>query len=84
MRKNDASLAGAESARAVTTHDTNALSPDRPRALFVGTGGNLTLRMPGDTADVILKNVPSGTTLTIRPSHVRATGTTAADIVALY
>jgi hypothetical protein len=70
--------------RAVTVvpHDGNALS-EVPKALFVGTGGNLVLRGAGGGADVLFKNVASGSVLPIRASHVRATGTSAADIVAL-
>jgi hypothetical protein len=67
---------------AVVPHDANALA-EVPKALFVGTGGNLVLRGAGGGADVLFKNVASGSVLPIRASHVRATGTSAADIVAL-
>lgn len=78
----DAVIAPATRGFAVVPHDVNALV-DVPKALFVGTGGNLTLRGSGGGADVLLKNVPDGSVLPFRASHVRATGTTAADIVAL-
>ena len=67
---------------AVAPHDTNAL-PDVPKALFVGTGGTIVLRSASGQADVTFKNVASGQILPVRASHVRAAGTTAADIVAL-
>ena len=67
----------------VAPHDANAIS-DIPKALFVGTGGNLVLRGSGGGADVTFKNVPDGSLLPVRAEFVRATGTTAADIVALY
>jgi hypothetical protein len=67
---------------AVVPHDVNALA-DVPKALFVGTGGNITLRGAG-TSDLVFKNVPDGSVLPFRAQFVRATGTTAADIVALY
>jgi succinyl-CoA synthetase beta subunit len=67
---------------AVTTSDTVAL-PFTTRALFVGTGGNLTLRMVDDAADLVFKNVANGQILPVQVSYVRATGTTAADIIAL-
>jgi hypothetical protein len=67
---------------AVTPHDTNELGTI-PKALYVGTGGNITLRGVGGTADVIFKNVANGQVLDVRAQYVRATGTTAADIVAL-
>lgn len=72
----------ARRAFAVTPHNVNEL-PEVPKALYVGTGGDVTLRPVDSDADVVLKNVGSGQVLDIRPSHIRATGTTAADIVAL-
>ena len=68
---------------AVVPHDANALA-DVPKALFVGTGGNLVARGAGGGADVTFKSVAAGSLLPFRASHVRATGTTASDIVALY
>lgn len=75
--------APATRAVAVVPHDTAALG-DIPKALFVGTGGTLTMRGPGGGADVAWKNVPAGSILPFRAQYVRATGTTATDIVALY
>lgn len=68
---------------AVVPHDANALV-DIPKALFVGTGGNLVARGAGGGADALFKNVASGSILPLRAEYVRASGTTAADIVALY
>lgn len=68
---------------AVTPHDSNPLA-DIPKALFIGTGGVVTARGVNGAADTVFRNVPSGSLLPFRASHVRATGTTAADIVALY
>lgn len=67
---------------AVTPHDTNAL-PAVPKALYIGTGGAVTLRGVDGSADVLFKNVASGQVIDVRAAYVRATGTTAADIVAL-
>jgi len=78
----DAVMAPATRGLAVVPHDVNALA-DVPKALFVGTGGHLTVRGVGGGPDVLLKNVPDGSVLPFRATHVRATGTTAADIVAL-
>ena len=75
--------APATRAVAVTPHDSNALS-DIPKALFVGTGGTVVMRGVGGTADTSWKNVPGGSVLPFRAQYVRATGTTAADILALY
>ncbi|HZF42127.1 MAG TPA: hypothetical protein VEZ48_01815 [Sphingomonadaceae bacterium] len=68
---------------AVTPHDAEPLA-DVPKALFVGTGGSLTLRGAGGGGDVVFRNVPAGSVLPFRAQFVRATGTSAADIVALY
>lgn len=75
--------APATRAVAVTPDDSNALS-DTPKALYVGTGGNITMRGVGGSADQLWKNVPSGAILPFRARYVRATGTSAADMLALY
>lgn len=64
----------------ITPHDTAPLATV-PKRLFVGTGGNVTLRGVDGAADVIYKNVGSGVYLNVRASHVRATGTTASDLL---
>lgn len=66
----------------VTPHATDPL-PTIPKALYVGTAGNVTLRGIGASADVVFKNIPAGMILDVRAQYVRVTGTTAADIVAL-
>ena len=68
----------------VTTHNTNALPSGAVKALFVGTGGDVKLRAVDDISDSTFKNVGNGTILPVRATHVRTTGTTAADMVALY
>lgn len=67
---------------AITPHDSNEL-PLVPKAIYVGTGGNVTLRGVDGAADVVFKNVANGQVIDVRATHVRATGTTAADLVAL-
>lgn len=79
----DTPSAPATRAVAVVAHDVNALA-DIPKALFVGTGGNITMRGVAGTSDQVWKNVPNGAILPFRAHYVRATGTTAADILALY
>jgi hypothetical protein len=66
----------------ITPHATNEIDP-LPKAIFVGTGGNIMLRAVDSTADVLLKNVSSGQILDIRVRLIRANGTTATDIVGL-
>lgn len=67
---------------AVTPHDTDAL-PVVPKAIYIGTAGDVTLRGVAGSADVVFRNCGAGQILDVRASHVRATGTTAAGIVAL-
>ena len=54
-----------------------------PKALFVGSGGDLRVRCIEDEAPITLKNVGNGQILPVRAIQVYASGTTAADIVAL-
>lgn len=68
---------------AVVPHDGNALA-DIPKALFVGTGGTIVMRGVAGGADQFWKNVQSGAILPFRAQYVRAAGTTATDILALY
>lgn len=75
--------APATRAVAVSPHDGNALT-DIPKAIFVGTGGNVTMRGVGGGGDTVWKNVPAGTVLPFRAQYVRATGTSAGDLLALY
>lgn len=79
----DTPSAPASRAESVSPHDSNALS-DIPKALYVGTGGNITMRGVSGGADRVWKNVPAGAILPFRAQYVRATGTSAADILALY
>ncbi|KGD86576.1 MULTISPECIES: hypothetical protein [Rhizobium/Agrobacterium group] len=77
-----ASLSGpASSGFSITPSDGSDL-PEATRALYVGTGGNLTVRMlSGET--LTLSNVSSGSLLPLRITRVLATGTTAAAIAGL-
>lgn len=78
----DSVSAPATRAVAVTPDDAAALA-DLPKALYVGGGGDVTMRGAG-AADQVWTNVPSGTVLPFRARYIRATGTTATDILALY
>jgi hypothetical protein len=75
--------APATRAVAVVPHDSQALA-DIPKALFVGSGGAIVARGVGGGGDVTFRGLAAGSVLPFRASHVRATGTTAGDIVALY
>lgn len=54
-----------------------------PRAIYVGGGGAITLRCVDSGADVVFRNLAGGQILDVRASHVRATGTTATDLIGL-
>lgn len=79
----DSVTAPATRAEPVVPHDVNALT-DIPKALFVGTGGTIVMRGVAGGVDRTWKNVAAGSILPFRAQFIRATGTTAADILALY
>lgn len=53
-----------------------------PKGIYVGTGGDVTLRGIDAGADVTYRNLPDASYIAVRASHVRATGTTAANLIA--
>lgn len=73
----------ARSCAAVIPDDVNQLDIVS-KALYIGTGGDLVIRSVDADADVTLRNAASGTILPMRVIAVRSTGTSAADIVALF
>ncbi len=56
-------------------HDTNPL-PVVPKGIYVGTGGDVTL------LDVTYRNPPNASFLAVPAMFVRATGTSAANLIA--
>ena len=76
---------GAESpasrAFAITPSDSTDLATPA-RSLYVGTAGNLSVILVGDTAAVTFTNVQAGYH-PIRVKRIRATGTTATGIIGL-
>jgi hypothetical protein len=79
----DTPTAPATRAAVVVPHDSNAIA-DTPKGLYVGGAGDIAMRGATGTTDQLWKAVPAGTVLPFRPSHIRATGTTATAILALY
>ncbi|MEN7538033.1 spike base protein, RCAP_Rcc01079 family [Aurantiacibacter flavus] len=73
-------------ARSLATIDATSSTPldSAPKAIFVGTGGDVAVRAIDDATAVILRNVPAGTILPIRAAQVDPAHTTARDIVGLY
>lgn len=68
---------------AVTASNTVNFSMGECRALYIGTGGDVTAVSSDGTA-VLFSNTSSGTILPVECVRVNATGTTASGIVALY
>ena len=82
-------MAASRSANAtVAAHGAVAVTPTdlfiipTTRSLYIGTGGNLAVRM-ADGQSVTFTNVPAGI-FPIQVDIVSLTGTTASNIVALY
>jgi hypothetical protein len=74
--------APAKHAFAVTPSDSTDLAQET-RALYVGSSGNLAVIMAsGET--VTFAGVAAGSLLPIRVDRVKATGTTASDILGVY
>lgn len=65
---------------AIIPDDTAALAVV-PKGIYVGTGGDVALRGIEGSEDVIYRNLPDASYIAVRASHVRATGTTAADLI---
>jgi hypothetical protein len=65
---------------AIVPQDTAEL-PSIPKGIYVGTGGDVVLRGVDGAADVTYRNLPDASYIAVRASHVRATGTTAANLI---
>lgn len=70
------------SALDVTESDTDVFDPPT-RALWIGTGGDVTVRMAGGRNAITFSNVADGTLLPVVCIGVN-TATTASDIVRLW
>jgi hypothetical protein len=69
---------------AVTPSDSTVFATPT-RYLWIGAdGGNVAVRLAGDTTPITLNAVPAGTMLQLCCAQVMATNTTATDVVALY
>ena len=69
---------------AITPNDSTDLTRP-PKAIYVGTGGNVALIPRGQGASVVtFANVQDGTILPVSTRRVNATDTTALNIVGLY
>ena len=74
----------ATSAFAITpTANANAEFSNVTRGVYVGSTGNVTIKLSGDSSHVTFYNVPAGVTLAIRAIAISNTST-ATDLVGLY
>lgn len=78
----DELTAPARFAVAVVPSDSTVLTPTR--GLYVGSGGNVTVRMVGDQATVTFTAVQTGQLLPISVDQVHSTNTTASSITAVW
>lgn len=69
-------------AASITTDNSNDL-PTPAKAIYVGGAGDLTVTT-GSGEDVVFKAVPVGTVLPVKIKRVKATGTTATLLLALW
>ncbi|MBX7540901.1 spike base protein, RCAP_Rcc01079 family [Qipengyuania sphaerica] len=65
---------------AIIPHDTTP-PPSVPKGIYVGSGGDITLRGIDAAEDVTYRNLPDASYIAVRASFVRASGTTASDLV---
>lgn len=82
QNSSDSLIAPAQVCFHVTPHDTQELEAVT-KAIYVGQGGDVTLRAVDSTSDTIFRNVQTGSILDVRVSAIRSTGTSASDIVGL-
>lgn len=78
--RDDRSWAPSHAPFTVVPHDTNPL-PTVPKGIYVGTGGQVTLRGIEGSEDVVYKNLADGSYINVRAGWVRAAGTTATDLI---
>jgi hypothetical protein len=71
---------------AVTPSDSTDITGadfNNPAALYVGTGGDVEVITLGGST-VTLKSVPTGTFVPMQVTRVKASATTATDIIAIF
>jgi hypothetical protein len=77
----DSISAPARAPVAIVPSDADPL-PVLPKGIYVGSGGDVVLRGVDADSDVTYRNLPDASYLNVRARFVRATGTTAADLIA--
>ena len=77
----DSASGPSRDAFSLTPSDSTPISP-LPKGIYVGTAGSVTLRTVDSGADVTYRNLTNGAYIAVRALYVRATGTTASDLIA--
>lgn len=77
-------VAGASQCRAVSPSDADALPLGVAKGLYVCDTGDVSVICEHDTDPVVFTVGTAGTRLPVRAKQVKATGTTATTIIALY
>lgn len=77
----DSAMSPAAAPYSIVPDDINPL-PQVPKGIYVGTGGTITLRGVGGSEDVTYRNLPDASYVAVRALFVRATGTTATNLIA--
>lgn len=70
------------SAKAITPSDADTY--ERPVGVYVGGAGSVVVSPAGGQADVTFASVPAGSVLPVLVRAVKATGTTATGLIAVY
>lgn len=78
----DSLIAPARTAFSIAPADGTELE-GATKAIYVGSGGDITLRAVGSSSDVTFRNVASGSVLAVRVRAIRSTGTSASDLIGL-
>ena len=76
----DSAAAPSRNPYPISPHDTNEL-PVLPKGIFIGTAGDVVLRGPDSAVDVTYRNLSDGSYIAVRAQYVRATGTTASNLI---
>lgn len=78
----DSLIYSARNCSSITPSDVDEIT-QITKAMYVGTGGDVTLRSVDGETDVRFANVNAGAILHVRALFARSTGTTTSDIVGL-
>lgn len=78
----DSVIAPARNCFSIVPHDTVELT-FLPKAIYVGSTGDIVARAVDSSSDVTFRNVAAGSILDVRLIAIRATGTTASDLLGL-